>query len=100
MKSATDQILNECRENGLKILGFATEGQWIKLMSRDSKDKPLTVFQFQKDIWNSTKSLSKQALIKRISETNKVDPRDYFQIVQMLKELGNLRYHRLIIHFT
>ena len=69
----------------LKILSFATDGQWIKLMLRDSKDKPLTVFQFQKDICNSTQSLSKQELIKRIAETNKVNPIDYFQTVQMLK---------------
>jgi 4-aminobutyrate aminotransferase-like enzyme len=54
-RKATDEVLNECKRNGLKILSFATDGQWIKLMSRDSQNTPLTIFQHQRDTWNSTK---------------------------------------------
>ena len=43
-------------------------------MSRDSKHKPLTIYQFHKDFWDSTKHLSKLELLKKIAEVNKSDP--------------------------
>ncbi|KAK3090430.1 hypothetical protein FSP39_011794 [Pinctada imbricata] len=55
-----------------EILSFATDGQWIQLMSRDSDKNPQTILQFQ-DFWNTTKSLSKAELVKKISEVNKTD---------------------------
>jgi hypothetical protein len=58
----------------------------MKLMLRDSQDRPLTIFQHQKDTWNSTKSLLKQELIKQLSQTNEPDKANYSETVHVQKE--------------
>lgn len=50
MRSGTDHVLEECAKHGIRVLSFATDGQWIQLMNRDSIHKPLTIYQFQKDV--------------------------------------------------
>jgi hypothetical protein len=74
MRNATDFVLKKCSEAGLKILNFAADGQWITLMSRDSDGNPLTIFQLQKDVWNSTKCTSKQKLLKALCDVIESDP--------------------------
>lgn len=74
MRSATGHVLKECAKHGIRVLSFATDGQWKQLMNRDSMHKPLTIYQFQKDFWESTKHLSKNELVKKITEINKSDP--------------------------
>jgi hypothetical protein len=43
MRSATNHIFQECTKKGIKVLSFATDGQWIQLMSCDSKKNPQTI---------------------------------------------------------
>jgi hypothetical protein len=76
MRSATDHVLRECTKHGIKVLSFAADGQWIQLMSRDSAGKPLTIYQFQKDFWDSTKQFSKTELVKRVAKVHRSDPED------------------------
>ncbi|VDI64590.1 Hypothetical predicted protein [Mytilus galloprovincialis] len=66
MRQATNFVLKECTNSGLNILNLSTDGQWIQLMNRDTSGKALTIFQLQKDVWNSTKSMSKQELLKQL----------------------------------
>ncbi|CAC5401578.1 unnamed protein product [Mytilus coruscus] len=66
MRQATDFVLKECTDCGLNILNFSMDGQWIQLMNRDTSGKALSIFQLQKDVWNSSKSMSKQELLKRL----------------------------------
>ena len=85
MRSATDHVLRECQKSGIKILSFAADGQWIQLMTRDSKNQPLTILQFHKDMWNDTKSISKQELVKKIAGVNKCEPEDPLRDVKVEK---------------
>lgn len=66
MRQATNFVLKQCTNSGLNILNLSTDGQWIQLMNRDTSGKDLTIFQLQKDVWNSTKSMSKQELLKQL----------------------------------
>jgi hypothetical protein len=39
MRNATEAVLKSCSEHGLKVLCFATDGQWLNLMNRDASGK-------------------------------------------------------------
>ena len=68
MRNATEAVLKSCSEHGLKVLCFATDGQWLNLMNRDASGKPLTLLQLRKDVWDELRSFSKSELISKISE--------------------------------
>ena len=80
MRDATEYVLEKCNENGIHVVGFYTDGQWISLMHRDSKNNPLTLLQLQKDACMSTKGLRKTDLIRNLTSINcnrdKNDPLD------------------------
>ena len=70
MRSATNHVIQECHKHGLKILSISTDGQWIQMMSRDSNNKPLTLYQLVRDIWKDSQKLSKQELLKRLGQVH------------------------------
>lgn len=69
MREATECVLQTCAKAGLHVLGFATEGQWLTVMVRDVKGKPLT-FQLQKDVWAACQKMTKAELSNNILKLN------------------------------
>ncbi|KAK3085496.1 hypothetical protein FSP39_004241 [Pinctada imbricata] len=72
MRQATGKVLAECRKRNIRVDSFAADGQWAQLMLRDGDGKPSTLLQLQKDVWRSVTKHSKQDLIAKISNLNKV----------------------------
>lgn len=72
IRSATYYVLKECAKHEIRVLSFAKDGQWIQLMTRDFMCKSLTIYQYQKDVWENNKHLSKNELVKKKPEIKKV----------------------------
>ena len=66
MRDTTEYVLEKCHENGIHVVGFYTDGQWISLMHRDSDNNPIILLQIQM----STKGLSKADLIRNLTSIN------------------------------
>ena len=49
----------------------AYDGQWANLVFRDHHDKPLTLFELQRDCWLKFKSMSKEKLVNFIEGLSK-----------------------------
>jgi hypothetical protein len=62
MRAMNDSVIRACHEKGVRIVGMSIDGQWEKLVTRDASEKPLTLIQLQKDVWNEANSQSKQSL--------------------------------------
>lgn len=71
-RNATEKVLKECRQRGIRVLSFATDGQWIQNMVRDRNKKPLTVYELQKDVWDNVQKLTKAEPVRTISSLNKI----------------------------
>ena len=61
-RSMVDYLIQECESKGLPILVISTDGQWGRYGIRDHCDKPLTLYQLQRDAWNTAKRTDKSAL--------------------------------------
>jgi phosphoribosylformylglycinamidine (FGAM) synthase PurS component len=81
MRNATAEVLKMCYEKSLKILTIHTDGQWIKLMTRDSFENTLTVHQLTKDACKTVQKMSKKEIIHNISEISRVKY-DHLKLLQ------------------
>lgn len=61
-----EYVINKCEENGLSVIVTATDGQWHRFGVRNSQDKPLTVYQLQKDLRKQYKSKPKPSLLSEL----------------------------------
>lgn len=86
MRKATEEVLKRCDDNGVRILTFYTDGQWIKIMTRDEDENPLTLHQLTKDIWKSVQKKTKKILIDDISPVNRINE-NHLQSIELEKEL-------------
>lgn len=68
MRKATESVLAECSERGLHVVLLATDGQWYKLMVRDELNKPLTIYQLQRDVWDEAKKVSRPAILSLLKD--------------------------------
>ena len=59
-----------CEEKGLDVVAIASDGEFIPLMVRDRENKPLTMLQLSKDVWNDACKLKKGQLIKHLKTLN------------------------------
>ena len=83
MREATECVLQTCAKAGLHVLSFATDGQWLPVMVRDAKGKPLTLFQLQKDIWAACQKMTKAELSNNIVKLNLKTDDDPLEWVNM-----------------
>ena len=67
------EIRQKCNERGLNVLVQCFDGAFAKLAVRGEDGKPLTMLQLSKDVWSSACSLTKQSIVRCISEHGKVD---------------------------
>ncbi|CAC5393851.1 unnamed protein product [Mytilus coruscus] len=49
------QEAEKCADNGIDVICSSFDGQWIKQATRTCEDKPLTLLQLQKDVWEKAK---------------------------------------------
>ena len=58
-----NDVCNTMKENGIDILVEAYDGQWSGLVFRNDKNKPLTLFEVQRDSWLQYSGMSKDKLL-------------------------------------
>ena len=63
-------VLFECYRRGIYVSVCFSDGQWHKLVVHDRSDDPLTLWQLQKEVWESVKKLDKSRLLHEISSLN------------------------------
>ena len=61
-----NDMCNTMKENGIDILVEAYDGQWSRLVFRDHNNKPLTLFEVQRDSWLQYSGMSKDKLLSFI----------------------------------
>ncbi|XP_053404619.1 uncharacterized protein LOC128558653 [Mercenaria mercenaria] len=59
-------VIQSCEQKGLQVLATSSDGQWHKFGVRNWDSKPLTVYQFQKDVWNEEKAKPKSSVLSEI----------------------------------
>ena len=95
------KMMNDVRDflkdKGISVLVEAYDGQWSGLVFRDQDDQPLTLFELQRKIWLQFASMSKDNLLKAISElsTNLGDTLTTWSTMSILRpgvyKYGNIR---------
>ena len=70
--SISRKMMNDVRdflkEKGISVLVEAYDGQWSALVFHDQDDQPLTLFELQRKIWMQFATMSKDNLLKAISQ--------------------------------
>ena len=61
-----NDVCNTMKDNGIDILVEAYDGQWSGLVFRDQNNKPLTLFEVQRDSWLQYSAMSKDKLLSSI----------------------------------
>ena len=63
MRLMLDRVLQVCYETGLYCPVISFDGQWYLIAIRDNNDKPLTMLQLQKDVFQEAKKISQSRLL-------------------------------------
>lgn len=71
MRGMCDDVLTACRSHGINVVGMAFDGQWIKLINRNSQNEPLTLLQLQKDVFGKACKVTKGKQIQYLKEVSK-----------------------------
>ena len=58
------EILKSCSEQQIRVLGLSFDGQWINLITKDRRGKPLTLLQLQRDVWQKAQKTKKSDIIR------------------------------------
>ena len=87
MRLMLDKVLQVCYENGMYCPVVSFDGQWYLIAIRDNNDRPLTVLQLQKDVFQEAKNQSKSALTKHMFNTNVVEVSDLEELRRVV-DLG------------
>lgn len=68
MREMHEHILDECYKRGIDVVCSCFDGQWIKLATRDQDDRPLTLLQLQRDVYDNACKEKRTAIVKNLSE--------------------------------
>ena len=68
MRKMMNDVLQACYDHGIHIACTCFDGQWIKLANRSSTNKPLTLIQLRRDIWENNWAKSKDELVETLAE--------------------------------
>ncbi|CAC5368651.1 unnamed protein product [Mytilus coruscus] len=68
MRTMNEHILEECNARGIDIVCTCFDGQWIKLATRDVDERPLTLLQLQRDVYETASKEKRNTILKHLSE--------------------------------
>lgn len=68
MRTMNEHILEECNARGIDIVCTCFDGQWIKLATRDVDERPLTVLQLQRDVYETASKEKRNTILKHLSK--------------------------------
>ena len=83
----------------INVLVEAYDGQWAGLVFRDHNDKPLTLFELQRDCWLKFHKMAKDKLITFLEGISRNKQRDLDALSQQqfsragTSRVGNIRTH-------
>ena len=89
MRQATEF---ECQKRRIRIDSLSADGQWILLMNRDEFGRPSTIYQLQKDVWQSVRKMSKAEIVRKLRSINVVDTSKIFdndEVISVKKDSTN-----------
>ena len=92
MRQATEFVLEECQKRRIRIDSLSADGQWILLMNRDEFGRPSTIYQLQKDVWQSVRKMSKAEIVRKLLSINVVDTSKIFdndEVISVKKDFTN-----------
>ncbi|XP_052820581.1 uncharacterized protein LOC128246428 [Mya arenaria] len=72
MRRIAECVHTECHRQGIHIPCESFDGQWHNIVTRTTENKPLTIHQLQRDVWQAVEKLSKKDIVSKIKEVNKV----------------------------
>ncbi|CAC5367690.1 TBCD [Mytilus coruscus] len=85
MRTMNEHILEECNARGIDIVCTCFDGQWIKLATRDVDERPLTLLQLQRDVYETASKEKRNTILKHLSEKPIAD-----EALEVLIESENL----------
>jgi hypothetical protein len=68
MRNMHEDILEHCFQKGMNVVCSSFDGQWLKLATRDSSDRPLTLIQLQRDVYDNASKVSRKEIIKHFKD--------------------------------
>ena len=92
-------VRNFLHQHKINVLVEAYDGQWSSLVFLDHNDKPLTLFELQRDCWLKFKTMSQEKLINFIESLSKNTDLNLDEWSSTLmnppesKCIGNIRVH-------
>ena len=63
-RKMVNDVRNYLHEQKCSVLVEAYDGQWAGLVFRDAQNKPLTIFELQRECWSDVNKASKERLLK------------------------------------
>lgn len=67
MRAMHNDILQECYKKQVNVVCSCFDGQWLKLATRDNDNKPLTLLQLQRDVWDECRRESREKIINYLA---------------------------------
>ena len=64
-------VRNFLHQQKINVLVETYDGQWSSLVFRDHNDKPLTLFELQRDYWLKFETMSQEKLINFVESLSK-----------------------------
>ena len=71
MRIIAETIHTTCHNGGIHIPCESFDGQWHLLAVRSADNKPLTLYQLQKDLWKVVEDMSKKEIVDELKSLNK-----------------------------
>ena len=76
LRQMMNDVRNTMKDNAIDILVEAYDGQWSGLVFCDQSNKPLTLFEVQRDCWIEYSGMSKDKLLSSIRKISMTCPAD------------------------
>lgn len=71
MRGISELVYNTCHMNGLHITCQSFDGQWHVLVVRSVDNKPLTLYQLQRELWKEVEKRNKKDIMSELKSLNK-----------------------------
>lgn len=68
MRAMHDHVLQRCYEKNIDVVCSTFDGQWLGLATRDEANKPLTLLQLQRDVYEQSSKTSRQKIVSELQE--------------------------------
>ena len=71
MRIIAETIHTACHNGGIHSPCESFDGQWHSLAVRSADNKPLTLYQLQRDLWKAVEDISKKDIVDELKRLNK-----------------------------